>query len=154
MRWALLLQATDVNIVHRPGKENCDADCLSRLVTDLQDLKIKDEPSTLAPGLNICSIKAIGDKALNFDVEKAQKEDDFCKYLSTCFKSSDQVMKKRLPLEYIQLNGVWYVRFSKDKEGPVHLLYVPSRLRQALLDSQHATAHSGPKEMVKDLRQK
>ena len=47
-RWALLLQQYDFNIVHRPGRNHGNADCLSRrpYACEISSLK-KEEPQTL-----------------------------------------------------------------------------------------------------------
>ena len=48
-RWALLLQQYDFNIVHRPGRNHGNADCLSRRPYDSCEISslMKEEPQTL-----------------------------------------------------------------------------------------------------------
>ena len=47
-RWALLLQQYDFNIVHRPGRNHGNADCLSRRPYDSCEIGslMKEEPQT------------------------------------------------------------------------------------------------------------
>ena len=143
MRWALDLQGVKATIRHISGKTNCDADCLSRLVNDFVDLKVKDTlddvlPKELANQLKVEHLNereermrtvqkrkvkqtsklaqvTIVESDSKVEVKAEQGKDVFCKHL---LEISEKEQDQKLPPSFAVVNGlVYHIACQREAEG-------------------------------------
>ena len=138
-RWAVTIQEFDLDIRHRPGKTNANADALSRNPVDgaisLAVQTIENDQETV-------------DKDVLEQAKKLQREDTECKvrlaYLEEGTLPDDDQRARRLSLErphFIVIDGCL---FHENPHRPGKwCLVVPEQMRQQLLHEAHGGRFAG-----------
>ena len=128
MRWALMLQSYNFIITHRPGKKNSNADSLSRLISNVENL-----PPTIDNS--------------NFLV-KHQRKDPFLMSIIT------YLHKEELPKNYSSTfktiaqncfleNNILHYKREKVGSKKQHLVFIPKSLRTDVCEAYHNDPLSG-----------
>ena len=134
-RWSLEVQAYDFTVAHRPGKDNCHVDSLSRLPVSLVALQA---PMTAA---EISSAQR-NDPTLSVVVQ-ALENDDACtatKWKQFPLRRYHQIWQQPMLHETVLCRKVKSPTMAEEK----FLILVPASLRKLFLPNAHdKAAHQG-----------
>ena len=130
MRWVLLIQEYDLEVIHKPGKDNLDADALSRhpKVDSLLAIDQINEDSLINSEQN-------NDPDIQTTIELIAK------------KSNDLHLRN-----FVVKNGLLYYQDNKTTR-----VVVPTSLRSSLIQRAHASptsGHMGYNKVLKKLKTK
>ena len=154
-RWALIIQELDLEIKHRPGKSNTNADALSR-----------NPPSVLAVSATAVSGGTPSDQDSDNtpvnELSVRQREDPefkdlFC-YLEDGVLPEDNLQARRLVLErqrYAIVDGV--LQYENPDLPGVWRIAVPQSMRETLLKEAHSknfAGHFAERKVYATLRKK
>ena len=163
----MVIQELDIEIQHRPGKANSNADALSRNPIPLQKSECEDAAVLSVESMNQSDSPVTTSQAHSFlgplqAITECQRKDpdlsSIIDYLEKDTLPDDEKKAKKLLLEssqYDMLDGVLH------NENPVApgswRVVVPKNLRQSLLEEAHSgwfAGHFSEKRIYENLRKK
>ncbi|CAF0913458.1 unnamed protein product [Didymodactylos carnosus] len=158
-RWAMKLSAFDLEIKHRPGTSNQNADALSRYPVEVHspyssNYSNEKEINSLDTAVNIwesCNILE--------DIKEEQKKDSKLKpiidyLLNNTTKSNSPPSKsfRKTASQYVIINGILYKTRSRNSNehesvpGKKNMIVIPQNRQQQILEWAHdhpTSGHSG-----------
>jgi hypothetical protein len=139
-RWQVKLADFDYEIFYKNGKDNKDADALSRnpvfsAPTDEAAAEFLDVPTLV--------LEAV-------DISKLQMEDTHIAELLSALKDENYgtAVFQRFAKNFVYRNNVVY-RKNVDNTGKLYLLYIPLALQDQILEEMHAHPTSGHLSFLK-----
>lgn len=141
VRWAMRLSEFDFEIQHKRGKSNSNADCLSRLPLESEDIdSIKDLESYLFPIQTRSQTKNQDIVLENFNISEEQKKDNNIRSIFNLLKSG----RSNLTSYYTVINSILYYLPSRHTKNKT--VVIPQHLIEFILRSYHNSklgAHVG-----------
>ena len=164
LRWALLINDhVRMNIVHINGKDNHDADCLSRLPDFLEALRVdmfEKKPPLFDDVISFggyvqCELLVLDTSTT--DMAREQLTDPFCQSLLILLRTPDLSTgeRKRLDNFFIHQNCLYRKNNSRTSEYGSASLVLPRSLRSQLLEKNHdESGHCGQRSTIMNIRRK
>ena len=139
-RWALIVQELDLEIKHRSGKSNANADALSRNPTD------RNAHPVLEVTVTTDSVPDELDRTSQLSAQQRQDPEllALIKYLEDGVVPEDENQAQQIVLEHPKFTVSDGVLHYENPQHPGGLkLVVPRQVRQILLEEAHGKKFSG-----------
>lgn len=139
-RWIQTLSEYHLDVRHKPGKENIVADALSRR-QDYQPTQL----ANLIASYALARRREQQPQLANLHASSVQlpnliQQIKDCAETDSVYRATSLILDQGLPSRYQRTNDVLYYRHRSDGKAR---LYIPSKLRTALLYEVHDSAISG-----------
>jgi hypothetical protein len=141
-RWALLMEEFDIQVKHRPGKENIVPDALSRAPV----APLPNEPNYVNSGKQVMYLPTAFSLFSSFSLAKLKKEQQVD--AESKLITSKLINSTNSSGNYKLLDGILYRVLTRKGESPqetkkVSVPYIPTELRKEVLQIFHDSPEAG-----------
>ena len=153
-RWGVLIQEYDFEIIHRRGKENINADALSRSHDDNKEESCSATKIILFPDLEEVRKQQLNDKIIGrviFEMEAIPRKEQF---IGGLWHSQDFKRFKQIQSQLLLHNGVLLRNYKVEPFSNLHcVIIVPDTMKEEFLEQAHDEAgHQGVERTLDRLK--